>query len=699
MNLASLKEKFDMGWRRRVPIVHQTESSECGLACLAMICSYYGRNTDLLSLRRHFNLSARGTSLAGLNDIATQLGMSSRALSLELGEISALKTPCILHWDFNHFVVLVGIRGNRFLLNDPARGCRTVGIAEMSQYFTGVALELWPESKFTAATEKPRLRLGTLLEGVYGLKAILTKIFCLSVLIEAVNLVIPAGTQLVMDHAVPAGDHGLLSLICTGLILFILLRTAISILRAWTSLMMGTFINVQWKTGLFRHLMQLPLDYFERRKTGDIQSRFSSLDTLRETFTTSVVGAIMDGIMVVGLLFMLVMYGGWMTGVVLGFTVLYVLLRLVTYNHYRQLSEEFLIKNARTSSYFMETLYGIATVKMQGMSRRRANHWLNLEVDTINTGIQLTRMDMFFGGASTFIAACDNIAILWLGISLVIDNQMTIGMFVAFGAYRGQFSDRVASLTNFLLKLRMVSLHNERIADIAQQEREPGKPDISFDARMKPVALETRELAYRYDNQSAPVFTDQTFNISPGESVAITGPSGVGKTTLMKVLCGLFEPSSGKVMVDGTDIQQLGVNNYRKIIGCVMQDDKLFSGSIRENICGFAEEVDETWMIRCASAAYIHDAILKMPMGYETLLGELGEGLSGGQKQRIFIARALYRRPGILFMDEATSALDSESEAYVNQAIKQLNITRVIIAHRESTIASVDRIISFGKTT
>ena len=303
-------------------------------------------------------------------------------------------------------------------------------------------------------------------------------------------------------------------------------------------------------------------------------------------------------------------------------------------------------------------------------------------------------MDLFFGGINTFVAACDQVAILCLGTSLVIDNQMTIGMFVAFGSFRGQFSERVASLTNFLLQLRIMSLHNERIADIALHEKEAKKPELDIVADMSPVALETTDLSYRYDSQSAPVFGGLYLSVSPGESVAITGASGAGKTTLMKVLCGLFEPDSGKVLVNGTDIRQPGINNYHRMIACVMQDDRLFSGSIRENICEFVEEMDEAWMTECARASYIHNVIMKMPVGYETLIGELWERLSGGQKQRIFIARALYRRPGILFMDEATSSLDAESERYVNVAIKKLNITRVIIAHRETTLRTVDRIIT-----
>ncbi|MDU3301897.1 MAG: ATP-binding cassette domain-containing protein, partial [Enterobacter ludwigii] len=387
------------------------------------------------------------------------------------------------------------------------------------------------------------------------------------------------------------------------------------------------------------------------------------------------------------------LYGGWLTGVVMCFTALYVLIRLMTYSTYRELSEEILVRDARTRSYFMETLYGIATIKMQGFSERRSIHWLNLEIDTINTEIKITKMDLLFGGVNSLITACEQIAMLWLGSRLIIDNDITIGMFIAFGVFREQFADRIWSLTNFLTKLRMMHLHNERVADIALNTQEKKKPDREILNTMKPVALEINALSYRYDDHSAAVFRGLSFQVLAGESVAITGPSGAGKTTLMRVLCGLFEPQTGSVMIDGNDIQQLGLNNYRKIIGCVMQDDKLFSGSIRENICGFDENADYEWMEECARASFIHGAIVKMPMGYDTLVGELGEGLSGGQKQRIFIARALYRKPGILFMDEATSALDEESETYVNQAIKKLNITRIIIAHRQSTIASVERVI------
>lgn len=698
-SLKTLIEQLDLQLRPRVPLVHQTESSECGLACLAMICSHYGKQSNLIALRQQFNLSARGTTLAGMTQIAEQLGLATRCLSLDLNELSALKTPCILHWDFNHFVVLVSVKQNRAILHDPARGRRKVGMEEMSKYFTGIALEVWPGSTFAAQPTSHQFSLRSLAAKVHGLKGMLGKIFFYSLIIETINLLIPIGTQLALDHAIPAADMGLLTVICIGLFLFTLLRVALSALRSWSSLIMTTLINVQWQSGLFTHLVRLPLSYFERRKLGDIQSRFGSLNTLRETFTSSIIGALIDGTMMMGVIVMMILYGGWLTSVVIGFTALYVLTRLLTYSTYRELSEETLIRDARTRSYFMETLYGIATVKMQGLSERRRTHWLNLEIDTINTEIKITKMDLLFGGVNAFIIACEQITMLWLGSKLIIENAMTIGMFIAFGVFREQFADRIWSLTNFLMKLRMMHLHNERVSDIALNVREMKKPDREIINTMQPVTLETHALSYRYDEHSADVFRNLSFKVSAGESVAITGPSGAGKTTLMRVLCGLFEPLSGSVTIDGYDIQQLGLNNYRKIIGCVMQDDKLFSGSIRENICGFDDKGDKEWMEACARASYIHDVINKMPMGYETLIGELGEGLSGGQKQRLFIARALYRKPGILFMDEATSALDEESESYVNAAIKKLNITRIIIAHRKSTIASAERVIQLTPLT
>ncbi|OQV30917.1 colicin V synthesis protein [Serratia nematodiphila] len=690
----NIVDKLNLSLRRKVPQVLQTEAAECGLASLAMVCGYYGMHIDMLSMRQKFDISARGATLSSLIAIAENLNLKTRALSLSLDEIHQVKRPCILHWDMNHFVVLVNIRGGRITLHDPAFGRRVIGLQEFSLHFTGIALEVWPSSEFTPVVQKNRLHFRKLLSNVTGLKSALVKIFALSLVIEAVNLLMPVGTQLVMDHVIQAGDHNLLVIICVGLLFFILFRTCVSMFRSWISIVMGALIDIQWKSGLFDHLMKLPLAYFEKRKLGDIQSRFGSLDAIRTTFTTSIVSSIIDGIMSVGVFIMMFMYGGWLVWVASGFTVLYVLLRLSTYRYYRQASEEQLVKSAKASSHFMETLYSIATLKSLGLAGTRSQFWLNLNIDTANANIRVTKLDMFFGGVNAFLAACDQIVILWLGASLVIDSQMTLGMFVAFNAYRGQFSDRASNLIDMVIRLRMLNLHNERLADIVLSTTEEEKPYRKICDPNEAVTFEVRDLLYQYDSLSRPVIPGLSLQIAAGESVAIVGPSGVGKTTLMKLMCGLLEPTEGRLFINGINIHDIGINNYRECIACVLQEDKLLAGSIAENICSFDAHPDTEFIVECAKHCNIHDDIMKMPMGYETLVGELGGSLSGGQKQRVLIARALYRRPSILFMDEATSHLDLDNEKRVNEAISSLKMTRVIIAHRPSTIASADRVIT-----
>lgn len=694
--LDQLVQKLHFSYRRRVPQIIQTEAAECGIACVAMICGYHGLQTDLLSLRQQFDVSTRGVNLKTLMAVTQQLNLKSRALRLDIDELSELKTPCILHWDMNHFVVLLSAKGGRIVVHDPAFGKRVLGLQEVSAHFTGIALEVWPDANFSHKKNVNRLNLRRMMGNVNGIFATLTKLFCFSLLIEAVNLLLPVGMQLVMDHVIPAEDANLLTLICLGLLFFVLFRTGISILKSWTSLVMSTLIDVQWKARLFDHLLALPLAYFEKRKLGDIQSRFTSLDTLRTTLTSNVVNSLMDGIMSIGLIIMMVLYGGWLVWVILAFTTLYCLFRLSTYPTYRQISEEQLVKNARASSHFMETLYGMGTLKALGLSPNRAQRWLNMNIDTANATVRKTRYEMMFQGGNTLIATLDQIVMLWLGANQVIDGHMTLGMFVAFNTYRGQFSERAANLLDMVLQLRMLSLHSERIADIALTEEEKFVPERALLRPGEAAELEVNNLSFQYDVLSAPMIKNLTLKVAAGESVAITGPSGMGKTTLMKLLAGLLLPTSGEVRLNGLDISKVGMNNYRACIACVLQEDTLFAGSIAENIASFEEQRDPEFLIDCARRCNIHDDIMAMPMGYETLISELGGSLSGGQKQRLLIARALHRRPSILFLDEATSHLDVDNEAHINASIAALNITRVIIAHRPSTIASADRVIVLG---
>ncbi|MDU4067644.1 MAG: ABC transporter transmembrane domain-containing protein [Enterobacter asburiae] len=533
--LETLLRKLDLRIFKRIPVVFQTEASECGLACLSMICSFYGKQVDLLQLRQQFNLSSRGVNLHAIKAIASELEMSSRALSVDLQELHAVRKPCILHWDFNHFVVLIKVDKNSAVIHDPAFGRRVISMPELSQHFTGVVLEVWPGTTFSVQKKQNRLKASTLLKNINGLMTSLAKIFFLSLVIELISLLLPVGTQLVTDNVIASGDYGLLNIICLGLFILILLRLTVSIIRSWTMLILGTLIDVQWSFSLFSHLIKLPTTFFERRKLGDIQSRFHSLDVIRATFTTGLTGSIIDTLMLMGLLVMMFLYNLQLSMIVVSFTAIYTFIRFATYRYYRQLSEEELIKEARLNSYFMETLYGIATIKIQGMTDLRINNWFNLFSDKVNTGIRLTRMDLFFGGVVSFIAACDQIVILWVSGRLMMDSHLTIGMFIAFNTFRSQFYDRINALINFIIQLKLINLHNERVADIALQEASSSTATSPLRLPHGALTLETQDLTYRYDNHADPIFSKLNLTIHAGESIAITGVSGAGKSTLMKV--------------------------------------------------------------------------------------------------------------------------------------------------------------------
>ncbi|TEA26889.1 peptidase domain-containing ABC transporter [Candidatus Schmidhempelia bombi] len=694
--IKQLLTKLDFSFLPSVPLTLQTEASECGLASLSMICRYYGMQIELFYLRQKFGVSIHGATLDDLANYAENLNLQTRALSLDLDELSQLRLPCILHWNMNHFVVLAKIVGQHFIIHDPAVGKKRLTLAEMSQHFTGIALEAWPTTTFQQIEQRQKLNLWQMLKNVKGLKTALSKIFCLSLLIEFIGLFIPIGIQLVTDHVLQATDHDLLTLICLGLLSFILFRTFTSMLRSWTSLMMSTLIDLQWKAGLFSHLLKLPLSYFEKRKLGDVQARFTSLDSLRTTLTENMINGIIDLIMLTGLFAMMILYGGNLIWVILGFTGAYLALRLVTYPYYRQLSEELMIKEASASSHFMETLYGIATIKVLGLLPQRGKHWFNLKVDAANTTIRQKKLDMMFNGINHLIDAVSQVVIIWLAATMIMNEQMTLGMFMAFNAYRGDFTARAIQLINMALQLRILSLHSERVADIALTDPEPSQPLQRVEYPLVSATLTVENLVFHYDSNAPRLFNQLSFSIKAGENVAIIGPSGIGKTTLLKIMAGLLAPTQGQILFNGHNIYQLGLNNYRQYIACVLQEDKLFAGSIADNIASFEPEQDREWIIHCAKLVNLDHEISQLAMGYETLLSELGGSLSGGQKQRLLIARAIYRRPALLFLDEATSHLDVDNEQIINSSIKALNITRIIIAHRQSTINSADRVIDLS---
>ncbi|HLL18464.1 MAG TPA: peptidase domain-containing ABC transporter [Rubrivivax sp.] len=675
-----------------MPLILQSEAAECGLACLAMVAGAHGLGTDLSTLRQRFSLSLKGVTLADLVRMAEDLQLNSRALRAELDELAQLQTPCILHWDLNHFVVLLGMRGGKALIHDPARGARRVSAAELSRHFTGIALEVMPAPGFVPTQERRRVTLRQLLGPVGGLRRSLAQIFALALALEVFVLLTPFFMQWVIDGALPSADRDLLVTLGIGFTLLVIIQAATAAARSWAVLVLSASLNFQWLVNVFAHLLRLPVAWFEKRHAGDVWSRFGAVQQIQKTLTTSFIEAVLDGMLVVLTLAMMLLYSKTLAAVAVCAVVAYGLLRWACWRPLAAATEESLVFEARQSSHFLESLRGVQAIKLMNAQGDRGSRFASLVVETMNAQIRVRKIELTSTVMHRLFFGLERVAVVWIGALLVMDSRLSLGMLFAFFAYRETFAQRVSGLIDKAVDLKMLRLQGERLADIVLSPSETDEPST---ARSEVGArIELRDVRFAYADGEPEVLRGVNLTVEPGESVAIVGPSGCGKTTLLKLMLGIHAPTGGQVLIGGVPLSRVGLRAWRDMVGVVMQDEPLFSGSIADNISFFSAEPDTAWIEQCARVAAVHDEIEAMPMGYHTLIGDMGVALSGGQKQRILLARALHKRPQILLLDEATSSLDVDRERTVNQAIRQLALTRVIVAHRPETIASAARVVA-----
>lgn len=679
-------------------VILQTESSECGLACLAMLASHYGYYTDLADLRRQFSISLKGATLAQLMRHAAAMQLSTRPLRLELDELSELALPCILHWNLNHFVVLKKIHKNwqgkvTLTLLDPAVGARRVSMDEASQHFTGVALEITPSASFKPKDERKQIAIRDLTGHIVGLRRALVQVMLLALALEIFAIASPLFNQFVIDEVIVSGDHELLMVLVFGFALLMVTQTAIGLARSWFLMRWSMDIGFQWGGRVFAHLIRLPVSYFEKRHLGDVVSRFGSIGAIQGTLTSLFVESALDGLMALLALGMMLMYSPKLTLLVMGGVVLYSLLRWAFYQPFREASQERLILSAKESSHFLETLRAITPLKLYGREEERASRWQNLRMDVQNRDIKTQKMSIMFKVSNTAIFGVQGLALFYIGAGLVMQNALSVGMLMAFSSYAGTFSGRIFSLIDLFVNIKMLSLHSERLADIVLEEIEQDNVHETDLSRLK-MDITLKNVKFRYAEGEPWVLDGINLTIPAGQSIALVGPSGCGKTTLCKIILGLLKPTEGEVLIDNIPIKQIGISAYRQLVGTVMQDDVLLAGSILDNISFFDAHTQADRVEQCARQAAIHDEIIAMPMGYQTLVGDMGSSLSGGQKQRVLLARALYKQPRILALDEATSHLDIDNEHKVNQALSQLHLTRIMVAHRPETINAAQRVVA-----
>lgn len=684
---------LSFGLARTLPLIRQSEVAECGLAALTMVVGYHGHKTDLAAMRSRFPITPRGLTLKDLSDIAGKLGFASRPLRVGIKNVRQLRLPAILHWDLNHFVVLKSASRRRLTIHDPARGLVTMSHSEFAEHFTGLALEIMPTAEMERKDDRYKLPMSSLWSNMTGLSGTLVQIILFSVIMQVFMVASPQYIQVTIDKVLPTQDLDLLIVLAIGFGLLLIMKVVAASLRGLVILYAGTTLAQQITSNLFHQLIRLPLNYFESRHVGDIISRFESLQPIKDFLINGVVKTFIDGVMAIIMLILMFVYSPLLTAVVLIALSLYLTINMVLFRRMRLINEEVIQASAKENTNFIETVRGILPIKAFADEANRQLKWQNLLTDTLNSAIRLARLNIGLEQAQTLIFEIERIIVIFLAARLVINGEFTIGMIFAFTAYRGQFVGAVTSLVDVIIQFRMLRLHLDRISDIVLTDTEP-QGGVALDIKEGQIAVDN--LSFSYGAGTVSILKNVSFVIQPGESVALVGDTGCGKTTLLKLIMGLLQPDEGDIRIDGVNLTQIDQSYFRRQIASVMQDDQLFSGSITENISFNDLNVDYEKLQSSAEKAQIHEEISRMPMAYETLVGDMGAALSGGQIQRILIARALYREPAILFIDEGTSNLDVETERRVNAAISEIGITRVISAHRKETIESADRIISVG---
>lgn len=679
--------------RRRVPVRLQMSAVECGAACLAMILAYYGRQVSIAEIREQCGIGRDGLSAFGLVKAARVYGMRTRAIALESQDFRFLTLPAIIHWNFNHFLVVERWSKGAVEVVDPAQGRMRLSAEEFEQSFTGVAITFEPGSTFERQHTSKRTNVRTYAANyVRSAPGSFLQVIVASLLLQLFGLAIPVLTKIVVDQVIPRGLHDELSLLGIGLLILLCAQFATTLLRGLILLHLQTRIDMHVMLRFFEHLLTLPMRFFQQRASGDLLSRMNSNQIIRDTISRQLISTLLDGSFVLLYFFVLLSQSLLYSLVVLGLGLFQVLLLLTSARLVHRLSLRGLTAQGRAQGYATEVLRGIPTLKAMGAEHQAFERWSNLFFDGINASLQQNTVSTLITTVLSTISAGAPLVVLWLGTGQVLAGMLPLGTMLALNALSMAFLTPLTTLVANGQSLQLITSHLERLSDVleAQPEQE------SCMARLAPPLrgnIRLEHVDFQYDAQTPLVLKDISSHIRAGQKVAIVGRTASGKSTLGHLLLGLYLPTRGDIYYDDTPLQSLNYQAVRSQCGVVIQNGSLFSGSIRENITLGNPGMELEQVMQAARIAAIHEEIMRMPMRYETFVAEDGAVLSGGQRQRIILARALIHTPAILLLDEATSALDVTTERIIEQNLRRLACTQISIAHRLSTVRNADIIL------
>lgn len=671
-------------------MIRQATATECGLACVAMIAAYFGAPTDLTSLRRRNDVSLKGATLASVVRCCTELGLSTRAVRCDLLELAKLRTPCILHWRFNHFVVLKAVKANSIVIHDPARGELTESIESASAAFTGIALEVISAPQFQKTTPPQRLRLSDLVPRDESLGRKFIAGLLLALICEVLLLATPFYLQIVIDQILAKSDRYLLNTVAAAFSILLIIHVLANVMRQLTFHYLGHVAVFDITTRVLHRLLKLPIRYFRCRELGDIQHRIQSLGRIQVFVVQSVPALVLDSLFIILISGLMMLYDARLTLLMIAALVLWCVWRALIFPVSLRLSSDIAQAESSVQTHFLETLRAVQSIKAANGEAQRESEWRNLYADATNSRIRIGNLQVVDGAVRQTIFQGARIVTIFLLAGRGLDGQISIGMISAYVAYLGMFTTRGSGIVDRILEYKLLDVPLNRLADIVFSEEEP----VASGANRQAVGdIELRNVTFSYSQDEPAILTSCSMRIRESGLTAIAGPSGVGKSTLLQIIAGNESIAGGELLIGGQPAHHWQIQDLRSKMAVVFQGDALLKGSVAENIALFGETIDMPRVRDAAAAACIASEIESMPMAYETRIGDLGSALSRGQVQRILLARAYYRRPSLLLLDEATSGLDCQLEKKVIASLTKIDATVVVVTHSDLMLQAADTVL------